>query len=487
MIGDALAARFPTLMRHWLVLRESWAIQNEADKKQRPRSDHEFLPAALEIIEKPASPGLRMLLWVLCTLFAIAILWACIGKVDVVAVASGKIVPASNVKIVQPIEIGSVRAIHVRNGQHVRKGQLLVELDPTLVGADEAQANRAQLSADVVRARNDTLLAYLDGRPPFFHAPPGTPAETIRTQQQFVRAAIAQYEAERASLRQSRAEQAADLVGAQAEITKLRETLPLVERQLTARQELAGKGYFSKLKVMEYEQLRIEHLQNIEVQESNAAKAQAAIANIDAQIEKLRETLGKEAVSALSEASDKSAIAAEDLRKAGQRRIFQQLRAPVDGTVQQLVVTTVGGVVQPAQPLMVIVPDDSEVAVEAMIQNKDIGFVRESQPVRVKLEAFPFTDYGLLQGVVESISRDAIEQNQPQSAGAGTNAQHAQQALVYAVRIRLKEKSLRIAGRDQAIGPGLAVQAEIKTGERRIIQYLLSPVTQALDEAGRER
>ena len=288
-------------------------------------------------------------------------------------------------------------------------------------------------------------------------------------------------------MRQSRAEQAADLVGAQAEITKLRETLPLVERQLTARQELAGKGYFSKLKVMEYEQLRIEHLQNIEVQESNAAKAQAAIANIDAQIEKLRETLGKEAVSALSEASDKSAIAAEDLRKAGQRRIFQQLRAPVDGTVQQLVVTTVGGVVQPAQPLMVIVPDDSEVAVEAMIQNKDIGFVRESQPVRVKLEAFPFTDYGLLQGVVESISRDAIEQNQPQSAGAGTNAQHAQQALVYAVRIRLKEKSLRIAGRDQAIGPGLAVQAEIKTGERRIIQYLLSPVTQALDEAGRER
>lgn len=486
MIGEAVGTRFPTLARHWSILKESWSRQNVADKQHRPRSDHEFLPAALEIIEKPASPGMRILLWILCSLFTIAVAWACIGKVDVVAVASGKVVPASNVKVIQPMEIGSVRAIYVHNGQHVRKGQLLIEFDPTLIGADEAQAGRARLSADIIAARNDALLAHLNDGSRTFRAPAGTPADVLRNQDRFVRTSIAQYEAERAGLVQNRAEQAASLTGALAEVSKLQETLPLIDEQIQARQQLLAKGYYSKLKLAEYQQSRIEHVKDIEVQQSNAAKARAAIANIDAQIQKLRETFGKDAVTALSEASDKSALATQDLRKAGQRRMFQQLRAPVDGTVQQLAIATVGGVVQPAQALMVIVPDGSEIAVEAMIANKDIGFVHEGQQVRVKLEAFPFTDYGLIQGRVESVSRDAIEQNAPQPAPGQPPQRSAQPSLVYAARIRLDQKTLRIAGRDQPIGPGLAVQAEIKTGERRIIKYLLSPVTQALDEAGRE-
>jgi len=487
MIGEAIGRRFPTLTRHWSILKESWSRQNEADKQHRPRSDHEFLPAALEIIEKPASPGMRALLWVLCSLFTIAIAWACIGKVDVVAVASGKVVPASNVKVIQPLEIGLVRAIHVRNGQHVRKGQLLVELDPTLVGADEAQASRARLSADIIAARNDALLAHLTDGSNIFRAPAGTPADVVGTQDRFVRTSIAEYEAERAGLVQNRAEEVANLAGALAEIAKLQETLPLIDEQIHAREQLLAKGYYSRLKLAEYQQSRIEHVKDIDVQQANATKARAAIANIDAQIQKLRETFGKDAVTALSDASDKSALAAQDLRKAGQRRIFQQLRAPVDGTVQQLAIATVGGVVQPAQPLMVIVPEGSDIAVEVMIANRDIGFVHEGQPVRIKLEAFPFTDFGLVQGRVESVSRDAIEQNSQQPAPGQPQQRAAQPSLVYAARIRLGQKTLRIAGHDQPIGPGLAVQAEIKTGERRIIKYLLSPITQTLDEAGREK
>ena len=406
------AATFPTLSHHWQVLRISWRMQDEADCTRKPISDHEFLPAALEIMEKPPSPGLRMLLLLLCGLFAIAILWSAIGKVDVVAVASGKVIPAANVKIIQPIEIGSIRAIHVRNGQHVTKGQLLVELDPTLAGADEAQAGQQLLSSNAVRGRNDALLAYLAGKPARFVPPSGTPTDIANTQARFVHTAIAEYEAQRASLVQQRAEQAAELASSQAEIAKLKMTLPLVERQLQARKDLAEKGYFSKLKMLEYEQLRLEHIQNIEIQQAAAAKARAAIGALDAEIAKLREGFAKGAVTELSEATDKSALAAEELRKSHRRRQFQQLRAPVSGTVQQLAVTTIGGVVQPAQPLMVIVPDGSDVEVEAMILNKDIGFVREGQKVRVKLEAYPFTDYGLIEGVVETISRDAIEQNQ---------------------------------------------------------------------------
>lgn len=484
----SLADRFPTFARHWAMLRASLALEREADKTRRSVSDHEFLPAALEIMEKPPSPGLRWLTLTLCALFGAALLWSVIGKVDVVAVATGKVVPTANVKLIQPIELGAVRAIHVRNGQHVRRGQLLIELDSTLTAADEAQATQGLRSATVIAARNTALLGHLSGGDQNFAAPEGTTAEVARTQDRFVATSIAEYEAQRASLLQSKAESAAARTGAEAEVAKLGQTLPFVEQQLAARRELSRKGYFSKIRLLEYEQLRVEHVQNIAVKEADAAKARAAMANYDAQIARLRETFGKTAVTDLSEAQDKSTLAAEELRKTTRRRELQQLRAPVDGTVQQLSVATIGGVVEPAKPIMVIVPDDAAIEVEAQILNKDIGFVREGQAVRVKLEAYPFTDYGLIEGRVESISRDAIDYSQ-QGAGAArdTQGRPPPTGLVYAARIRLDQRRIRVGNGWQPIGPGLSVQAEIKTGERRIIQYLLSPIAQTMDEAGRER
>ena len=197
-----LGDRFPTMAKHLGVLRESWRAQGEADKAFKPKDEHDFLPAALEIMEKPPSPGMRWLLLLTCTLFVLAVLWAVLGKIDVVAVASGKIVPSGNVKVVQPIEIGAVRAIHVRNGQFVHKDDLLIELDPTLASADEAQSEQALLSARVIQARNDALLEHLQGRTARFVAPLGTPDNIVRTEQAYVSSAIAQFEAERASLRQ---------------------------------------------------------------------------------------------------------------------------------------------------------------------------------------------------------------------------------------------------------------------------------------------
>ncbi|WP_168355857.1 HlyD family type I secretion periplasmic adaptor subunit [Sphingomonas gei] len=481
------AERFPTLARHWQVLRESWRAQNRADAAARPQSDHQFLPAALEIMETPPSPGLRWLMLTLCGLFGVALLWAIFAHVDVVAVARGKVIPSANVKLIQPIEIGAIRAIHVRNGQHVVKGQLLIELDPTLAGADEAQATQGLASANVLKARNDALLDYLGGGRGGFVAPAGVPAVIAETQRRYVAIAIAEYEAQRASLAQQRAQSAAELASSTAEIAKLDQTLPLVERQLAARKELTEKGYFSQIRLLEYEQQRIEHLRNIDVQHAAAAKARASMATLDAEMAKLRDTFAKGAFADLTEATDKSTMATEELRKSARRRAFQQLRAPVSGTVQQLAVTTIGGVVQPAQALMVIVPDESAVEIEAEILNKDIGFVREGQEVRVKLDAYPFTDFGLIDGVVETISRDAIEQAQTPSNTAKGERPQPGGGLIYAARIRLKRRTIRIAGRDQLIGPGLAVQAEIKTGERRVIQYLLSPIAQTVDEAGRER
>lgn len=480
-----MAARFPTLARHWDVLRISWQTQNEA--RVVPRTDHEFLPAALEIMEKPPSPGLRYLLWALCGLFTIALLWSIVGKIDVVATATGKVIPTGSVKVIQPVELGTVRTIRVRNGEHVEAGQLLVELDPTLAGADEAAASATLLTSDLQAARNAALLGYLDGKGSRFVSPEGALPEVAGAQREFVSTAIAEYEGERAGLLQRRAQHVADLSSAQAEITKLERTLPLVDQQLSAREELTRRGYFSKLKLLEYQQLRLEHVQNLEVQRANAARARAQIGEIDAQMVQLKGTFGRTAVSQLVEGQDKSRVAREEVTKSSRRREYQAIRAPVAGTVQQLAINTVGGVVQPAQPLMVIVPDAAQPVVEAQILNRDIGFVREGQKVRVKLEAFPFTDFGVVPGVVETISRDAIDMSQQGGSHTDASGHATQQGLVYAAKIRLLQRTIRVGGKDQVIGPGLAVQAEIVIGRRRIIQYLLSPIAKTLDEAGREK
>lgn len=470
-----LAERFPGLVRHWMVLRTAWRTQDEAARSRRERSDTEFLPAALEIIETPPSPGLRYLMLVLCALFAIALAWSVLGRLDVVAVASGKVIPIANVKLIQPLEIGVVRAIHVRDGQHVQAGQMLLDLDPTMTGADEAQASRGLQAAMIAQARSQAIIAYLDGRPVRFAPPPGVPADAAAVQVQMVESQVAEYAAKRGELIEARAQHGEELASALTETAKLRETLPLVDQQLEARRQLLEKGYFSRLKMLEYEQLRIEHVKNIDIQMSNAAKARAAVAAIDSHLTELRQALLKGAATDLAEAGDNASLRTEELRKSTQRKTFQALRAPVSGTVQQLAVHTIGGVVQPAQALMVIVPDGSDYEVEAHILNKDIGFIREGQLVRVKLEAFPFTEYGLIGGEVRSVTRDAI--------------QDEKLGLVYATRIRLAcaADRAKVAPLCARVGAGMAVQAEVRTGSRRILQYLLSPISKSLDEAGRER
>lgn len=491
---DSKSFQFPTLMRHFQVLRESWRLQNEADGRARPRAEHAFLPAALEIIDTPPSPGLRWLLLTLCALFMLMLGWAFIGRMDVVAVATGKTVASGSAKIIQPIEIGAVRAIHVRDGQYVRRGQLLLELDSTLASADEAQSTQSLRTAQLVQARNDALLDHLVGGPSRFVAPAGTPPAVARAEAVFVRTAIAEYEAQSAGLTQQRAEKIAQLQGAEAQISKLREAVPFIEKQMAARNELSEKGYFSKLKLLEYQQARAEHLREIDVQSAQAAAARAAIGTLDAERRRLRETFGKGAATDLSQANDKAGLATEELRKSERRRRYQELRSPVDGVIQQLAVSTVGGVVQPAQPLMIIVPCASgrgedcaaAIEVEASVMNKDIGFVHRGQRVAVKLEAFNFTDWGLIEGTVQTISRDSLD---PGREAGGRPEGKAPASPVYAARIRLHcgvGDPIRSPLCDR-IQPGMSAQAEIKTGRRRIIDYLLSPIVQTVSEAGRER
>ncbi|MCH8686608.1 HlyD family type I secretion periplasmic adaptor subunit [Pedomonas mirosovicensis] len=480
MTFATLSEKLPGFAHHWRVLRAAWAQENERSAHEKPQEETQFLPAALEIIETPPSPMLRALLLALCGLVVLALLWSIIGKLDTVAVAAGRTIPEGYVKVISWGGVGSemgstgiVRAIHVREGQRVEKGQLLIELDPTVAGADAAQAERSLLSAEVEKARAAAIVAYLNGKPPVFNPPEGAPVETIATQRTLISALIAEYEAKRASLLQTREEHQSELAGAELERTKLEETLPFLEKQVLARRQLAEKGLSSKLLLWELEEQFIDRKRSVEVQEKAAAKARAAIASINEQLAQLRQEFARQTLGGLVEAQDQASLSAEEIKKADQRRVLQELRAPVAGTVQQLAVHTIGGVVQQAQPLMMIVPDGGNLIVEAQILNKDMGFVREGQPVAVKLEAFSFTEYGYIEGVLEHISPDAL--------------QDEKKGLVYTARVRLKQKTITANGRTIPLTPGMAVQADIKTGERRIIQYLLSPIMKTIEEAGRER
>jgi len=332
-----------SLSRHF----EVWRTAYEDQRHERPTAgltgrEAEFLPAVLEIQDAPPSPVGRAVGGTIIGVFAVGILWASVGHIDIVAVAPGKIIPSGHSKVIQPLDSGVIRAIHVRDGQVVKKGDLLIELDPTVTGAEQ------------------TLL-----------------------------------------------------------LNELRS---------------------AQVKARAYKQLVDE--------------------NFISQMEYLA-------------AETKAASLAQEVVKARQRHALQRLTAPLDGEVQQLAVHTVGGVVTPAQQLLVVVPYEHQLEVEAMVENKDIGFVKRGQPVEVKVETFPFTRYGLIGGRIVSISNDAV---QLEKGG-----------LVYPARIALARSVIQVEGQPVKLAPGMAVTAEIKTGTRRLIEFFLSPLLKSVQETARER
>jgi hemolysin D len=464
---------FESLKKHWQVLRESWSAESERRKTKLKLEEKDFLPAALEILEKPASPVGRAVMWSIVAMAVAAVAWATLGFVDVVAVAEGRLIPRARVKIVQPLEIGVVRAIHVRDGQRVKAGQVLIELDPTVTGAEAEQARKALRVAEVSRARGNALMNHLSTGVSTFETPEGVDLPTAATQQALIDAQVREYEAKLANLKQQRLERENDLAATGSQLSKLKSVYDLITQQVTAREPLVEKGWSPRLQFLELKERQVTFAKDIEIQKENLAKAKASLATLDTELERTTAEFRKTVIGDLAEAENQVNIQTQNLRKAEQRLQLQQLTSPVDGVVQQLAVHTLGGVVQPAQALLVVVPGSGELLVEAMVQNKDIGFVHAGQPVEVKLEAFPFTKHGVIHGVLEDISTDAV--------------QDEKRGLIYPARVKLKAQMIDAGGRKVPLGAGMQVSAEIKTGERRLIDYVLSPIIKYREESFRER
>ncbi|HWF94056.1 MAG TPA: HlyD family type I secretion periplasmic adaptor subunit, partial [Xanthobacteraceae bacterium] len=370
--------------------------------RQRDRDELAFLPAALEIVETPPSPIGRAIGATIIALFVLALLWASLGHVDIVATATGKIVPTGRSKVIQPFETGVVRAIRVADGQTVSAGDVLIELDPT-INQGEIDHLRGDLqSAQLDIARLRAALADTDDPLAAFRPPEDANPAMVAMQRQFLVAQIAEHKAKIAALDGQKDQKQAELATIAATIDKLEAVIPTIQERVNIRKSL--NEYGSRLQYFEVLQQLTESQQERLVQQSRYHEAEAALAAITdtrAQTEaEYRRTLFGE----LTEAERKAVGSAADLSKAQERTKLQLLTAPVSGMVQQLAVHTVGGVVTPAQTLLVIVPSDSRLEIEAMVSNRDIGFVHAGDAVEIKVDTFDFTRYGLLHGQVLSIS-----------------------------------------------------------------------------------
>jgi hemolysin D len=459
--------------------------------RRRRRCDElEFLPAALEIIETPASPAGRAIGGAIILFFVLAVAWATIGHVEIVATAPGEIVPSGRTKTIQPLEIGVVRAIHVHDGQAVKSGQVLVELDPT---ANTAERNR--LASDLMVARLDIarLTAMLSDAAVPLVPPPGATSDQVDRARMLVVSQVAEHQARLAQLDREQQQHDANRAAVAATVDKLTALLPILRQRVDMRKTLYDREYGSKLNYLGEQQQLIESERELVVQKDRLLEAEAELLEIAEQRHQTEAEYRHALLAELSQAEAKAVGLAQELVKVDQRMQLQRLTAPVDGVVQQLAVHTLGGVVTPAQAIMVVVPADGPLEIEATVSNQDIGFVHAGQKATIKVDTFNFTRYGLLHGEVLDVSPDAVglgsASDGPSTAGqaAAARPRTAGRGLSYTARISLDRTTIPVDGKPVELRPGMMVAVEINTGTRRVIDYLLSPFLRYTQESLRER
>jgi hemolysin D len=464
-------------------------------RDRRTEFEVAFLPAALEVMERPPSPTKRVLGAIIIALFCIALGWASIGSVDIIAISQGKIVPSGRTKLVQPFETGVVRAIHVRDGQNVKAGEVLIELDPTMTAAD-VQHLKADLSTmQLYVARLRAALSDSEDALDSFKPPAGADPALVEMNRQFLVSQVSEQRSKIAELERQRLQKAAERDTVAAGISKIEGAIPILKERLGIRKYLYESELGSKITYLSDLQELTGQQNDLLVQQSKLREAEAATAVLSETKAKVTAEYRHKLYSDLAEAEQKAAGLSQDVIKAEKRANLQFLTAPVDGVVQQLSVHTIGGVVTPAQSLAVVVPFDTRLEIEAMVSNRDIGFVTVGQDVQVKIDTFTFTRYGLLKGKVLSVSGDAIPRNKPPEGNSADAAKGLDtstsepkgQELVYSARISLDRTQMQVDDKIVNLSPGMAVTAEIVTGRRRIISYLLSPVMKYSHDVLRER
>ena len=476
------ATALALLSRYGEILAAAWAARDELAGPRRLADEAAFLPAALALRDSPLHPAPRRTAFSLMGLAAVALGWSVVGEVDIVAVAGGKLVVSDRSKVVQPLERAVVSRVLVRDGDRVRAGQTLVELDPTAPAADRENLDEQRLVARADRWRAQALIDALarDERPGVHSSstalpdPPGDwPEASRRAASDTLRAEWSDVRARMNRLAAESARRQAEHATAASAVHRLETALPQATRREADLRALVGEGFASTHSWEDRRRERVDLEGELATQRARLREADATLAETRATRTALLAELRQRWHTSLDEGGARLSQLAAEHRKADRREQLTRLVAPVDGTVQQLAVHTSGGIVTEAQPLMVIVPDDAPVTAEVMLENKDIGFVRPGDAAAIKLEAFPFTRHGTLPATVTRVSPDAIEQEQ--------------KGPRFSVTLTLQVRDIGVDGARVPLRPGMALSAEVRTGSRRVIGFLWSPVERMGSESLRER
>ena len=494
---DRITARLPAIRPRDLSPR---ALSARVRTFANSREDQEFLPAHLEILETPPSPLATAFTWTMCAMFACALIWSVLASLDIFAVASGRVQPSGRSKVIQPFETSQVQAINVRNGDRVKAGDLLIDLEATEQGADLAarESDLDALSAQIAR-RVATIDAIRAGRKEAQPAYAANTTQAIRLRETAaMMGELNQYYATKAALESQLGEKKAQEERFSASIAARERLKAVLRERADMRETLVARSAGTRASVIDALQQVEQVSADLAYDRGQLVEARAGAESLQRRIEQLTsETIAKQAQS-LTETAQKVDALRQDVIKAQLRRDRMQLRAPIDGTVQQLAVTTVGQVVTPGQPLLVLVPSDGPVEIEALVLNKDIGFVAPGQEVTVKVDSFPFTRYGTAEGRVLRISRDAIDDRDASGSTDALSVARSQgtngaigtprtQNLVFPVTIEVQKNNIVSDGKPVTLTPGMTVQAEIHTGNRRVIDYVLAPIRETTSTAGHER
>ncbi|NMC31910.1 MAG: HlyD family type I secretion periplasmic adaptor subunit [Veillonellaceae bacterium] len=455
-------------LQQWL----QWGKQlaERFDQAQRERDENEFLPAVLEVTETPPSPIARIILWTLMALLVVGGLWTLLGHVDEVAVAPGKIIPRGQVKVIQSEYKGSIKSIKVKDGQLVKAGDVLIELDQTVSAADLSQMRK---QVNFYRLQLERLEAEQLGLPFQPQVTADMDPVDVATQKKLFDSRTTEIRHRLSQSAAKIAEQRAQLLTAETNLRKYTELLAIAVERERRMQELLQENAVSLFAVLEYQSKRIELEQNAAAQQSEIQRVSSALQQSMQEWAGIKSERDKEIATKVVDDRKQLRVYEEELKKAEQKNRQSTLVAPVDGRVAQLSVHTVGGVVTEAQALLVVVPDGTTMEVEAWAANKDIGFLRVGQPAEVKIETFNFQRYGTIDATVTEISADATEDKA--------------KGLVYRMVLRLERQDVDVSGQNAPLSPGMSATAEIKIRQKRIIEFFLDPFRKYKSEALRER
>jgi hemolysin D len=437
----------------------------------RSRVGHEeleFLPPGARMQAAPASRFALAVGIVIVAAFGATVAWACIGTLDVVAIARGRIVPRDRNQVVQAAEGGVVRFIHVQEGASVRQGQVLVDLDPTTSDADEIRLSHELVEAQLHAVR---LRALLTRQPDLDPLPAGE--ASIALQRQLLESQRAEHERRLEAAALTIRQRTAGVAAAAAHVKRLEAVVEIQTQRADAFRALLAQQFVATLQFLEVEERRVDKVQELAAERQRLAQEQASLGEAEAQYEVLETEFRSTRFAELATWESRARSLAQEVVKAAQRRAVQRIVAPAHGIIQQLATHTIGSVVATGQQLMVIVPTEGGVEVEAWIENKDVGFIRKGLPAVLKIDTFPFTRYGTISGTVMAISPDAVTL---ESAG-----------LVYAARVELARPTIDADGETITLAPGMAVVVEVHLGRRRVIEFFLSPLLRRTYEALRER